>query len=97
MAPIQYGSSSDIGRATLICGWLFGSLAILSVCLAMWIRLKMQGHCGLDDIILWITTIISVALLIQTTWAIVDKGQGQHIENESRSGTILVIKVSWAL
>ena len=91
MPPLQYGLDSGIGRATLICGWLFGVLTLVCICLVMWVR--MHHGLKLDDCMLVAATIISFALLSQTTWAIVDEGQGQHVENESQNQVQIVVKV----
>ena len=95
MPPIQQGPSSDIGRATLISGWLLATLTSIGLGLSIWAKLSAMVGVGLDDIFLVVATIISLALLIQTTWAIVDEGQGQHVEAESQSDIAIVAKVQF--
>ena len=49
---------------------------------------------GLDDYILMLSFLITVVLVVQTTWAIVDEGQGKHIDKESRTEFAKVAHVS---
>ena len=93
MPPIQLRPSSDIGRATLISGWLLAILALIGLGLSIWAKHLKHLPTGLDDVFLVSATIISLALLIQTTWAIIDEGQGQHMETESQLEIAMVAKV----
>ena len=48
---------------------------------------------GLDDYILIVAFLLSVALVIQTTWAIYDEGQDRHISEVPRTQAALIAKV----
>lgn len=103
MSSSRSGKEPEIGRATLICGWLFGILSLISVSLCFWARRQHMQHCGehnplgVDNYLLVVATIVSFALLVQITWAVVDEGQGQHIRDESPTEITMVIKVYFLL
>ncbi len=48
----------------------------------------------LEDIFLYLSFLLSLALMSLTTWAVVVEGQGRHQSAESRSQFDLVAKVS---
>ncbi|OKL55543.1 hypothetical protein UA08_09235 [Talaromyces atroroseus] len=68
-------ASSSIARTTLVCSWLFTALATLSVLIQV-LHMQKRHSVGLDDYILFIAFGISILLVAQTTWAVVDEGQG---------------------
>ena len=85
--------STNIGTATLICGWLFGSLALLTLVLLIWSKRVTRATLGPEGHIIIIATGISIALTIQTNWAVAAEGEGNHIQNESLSQIGLIAKV----
>lgn len=92
MAPLAYGGNSNVGKATLIGGWVFVSLAIYMLCFALRWRWK-NARLGSDDLLLLLATLIAVVLACQATWAVSDEGQGQNIQYENASQIHLVIRV----
>ncbi|KAI3317552.1 hypothetical protein HD806DRAFT_514370 [Xylariaceae sp. AK1471] len=82
-----------IGWLTIIIGWVLTTLALLSVLVYIWSR-RVTGtllYC-LEDILLYISFLLSLALMSLTTWAVVVEGQGQHQPAESRSNLELIAK-----
>ena len=93
MAPIPYDTNAGIGTATLVCGWVFGALALVFLSLYLFVRWRKQ-ELGLEACLLVVATIISIALTIQTNWAVADEGEGNHVEDEFLTEVVLVAKVS---
>lgn len=93
MAPLEYDSSSNIGNITLIGGWISGGFAIVFLGLVIISRLISNRHFGLDDFLLGFATLIALVLAGQTTWAVLDEGQGQSEKEETVIQAMMVIKV----
>lgn len=74
--------NSGIARTTLICSWLFAGLATTSIIIQVLnVRKRSDGGgrgFGIDDYLLFTAYLASVLLVAQTTWAVVDQGQGVH-------------------
>ena len=90
MAPLDYANKSNIGEVTLIVGWAAASVALFTLGIVLLGRIKVVRHLGWDDLLL----ILAVVLAIQATWAVLNEGQGQHMQYESVSQISLVMKVS---
>lgn len=70
-------ANSTIGNTTLICSWLFTALATVSIAIqALHIR-EMEGA-DISDYFILATFFISIFLVVQTTWAMLDEGQYVH-------------------
>lgn len=85
-----------VGRLTIALGWVLTALALLSLTLHTWSK-KVGGlsiNC-FDDILVYLSFLISLALMSLTTWAVVVEGQGRHQSAESRSQIELIAKVSY--
>ena len=85
MAPQFSTSSPDLGRTTIICSWTFTLTAMLGMFCQLYYRKLKRVSLGLEDYILLLAFLITIILVVQTTWAIVDEGQGKHIEAETQS------------
>ena len=92
MPPLDLVDTSDIGRRTIICTWTFTTLATFFI-LPLGYRVKCNGL-GLDDGLLLVAFCITILLVTQTTWAILDEGQGKHVGEESRTQLALLARVS---
>ena len=82
----------DLGTTTIVCGWVFATLSILSVSRSIRDRFHRRAI-GLDDWSLVFALVLAVALVAQTTWAILDEHQSEHISNTSRTQIELLGKV----
>lgn len=71
-------ANSDIARTTLICSWRFVALATISIIIQGPSIHQRRAHVGIDDWLLSTAYLVSVLLVSQTTWAVVDEGQGMH-------------------
>ena len=83
----------NIALITIICGWTFLGIALLGVSLHIWARLVTLRRFGLDDCSTIIALAINVALVAQTTWAIVREGQDNHEAEVSSSKFELIVRV----
>ena len=93
MTLISNEGSTGIGTATLVCGWLFGLLALVTIILMIWSRRIKRTALGTEDYILIVATGISIVLTAQTSWAVASEGQGSHIQSEPPSEVGMVAKV----
>jgi hypothetical protein len=71
-------AKSNIARTTLICSWLFAALATMSIIIQVLSIHARKARIGIDDYLLFTAYLVSVLLVGQTTWAVVDEGQGMH-------------------
>lgn len=92
MAPIPYEAKPGISNATLICGWTFGAVALIFLVLSVYTRHKQQ-ILRLGDFLTIAATVVSIALTIQTNWAVADEGEGHHVEDESPTEVAMIAKV----
>ena len=83
----------DIAFITIVCGWTFVGVALLAVSLLIWARLIGKRHLGLDDFLTVFALATTIALVAQTTWAIVCEGQDNHEAEVSSSKFELVVRV----
>ncbi|KAI6092139.1 hypothetical protein F4821DRAFT_157960 [Hypoxylon rubiginosum] len=94
---------SDVALATIICTSIFTVFAILSFSIHVFVCLKIQHKFGLNDFLTLLAFMISLALVGQIIWAVVDEGQGQHMSNvmhnqfELTAKSLLVSEALWAV
>ena len=81
----------DIAHITIVCSWIFLAVALLGVSLLIWSR---RIRLGLDDYLTLLALATTVALIAQTTWAIVDEGQDNHEAEVLKAKFALVVRVS---
>lgn len=84
---------SNIALITIICGWIFTVMAMLALGLLFWARRIQSQGLGCDDWILTTAFVISLALVAQTTCAIVDEGLGTRLKDVSEKERGAVIPV----
>ena len=80
----------NIAVITLICGWTFLAIALILVAFVLWFR---RQELRLDDCLTFLALATSIALIVQTTWAIVDEGQDDHEVELSKTKFALVLRV----
>lgn len=83
----------NIALITIVCGWTFLGVALLSVSLFIWATRIQKNHLGLDGYLTILGLAITIALVAQTTWAIVYEGQDDHEGEVSSSKFALVVRV----
>ena len=86
---------NGIALATLISSWTFTVLALLSLILqyiSFRFLAKPARRLEYWDWVTTVTFVSSLALVCQTTWAVVDEGQGDHFTNETQAQFELVAK-----
>lgn len=83
----------NIALITIACGWTFVGFALLGVGLLMWSQRIKNIGLGLDGYLMTLALITTIALIAQTTWAIVCEGQGDHEAELSRTKFGLVVRV----
>ena len=82
----------DLGRATIICSWVFAALAGIGVCTQI---VKARTSVKADDILIFSAFVVSLMLVAQTTWAVIDEGQGEHVNNQLRTHLALIARVCY--
>lgn len=83
----------NIGLITIICGWTFLVIALIGVSLMLWTRQMRNLRFGLDDCLTILALAMAIALVAQTTWAIVDEGQANHEAEVPKTKIALVVRV----
>lgn len=83
----------NIALITIVCGWTFVGVALLSVSLLIWARRLRKLGLDLGDYPTILAFVTNIALVAQTTWAIVCEGQDDHEAELSRSKFALVVRV----
>ncbi len=69
---------------------------MLAIGLLIWSRKFQRRNLGRDDFIIFVAFAITIALVVQTTWAIVDDGNDKNIGEVSDRERALVVRVcSW--
>ena len=84
----------NIALITIACGWTFESIALVGVGLLIWSRRIKGIGLGFDGCLTTFALTISLALMAQTTWAIVCEGQDAHEAVISRTKFNLIVRVS---
>ena len=87
-------NAPNIALITLVCGWLFTALAILAVILLWWARRLRQFSFWRDYHLLLGALSVSIALVVHTSWAIVEEGLGRRQRDLSTRQRASLIKVS---
>lgn len=83
----------NIALITIACSWTFLVLALLCVSLLLWVRRIKKSRLGLDDYVILVAFAATVALIAQTTWAVVDEGEDDHEAAIRRTKFSLVVRV----
>lgn len=83
----------NIGLITIVCSWTFLAIALLGVSLLLWSRRILRGGLSIDDYLILLALTTTVALIAQTTWAIVDEGQDNHEADVSKTKVSLIVRV----
>lgn len=68
----------NIGLITIVCGWTFLVIALIGVSLMLWDRQIIKQRLSFDEYLTILALAMTIALIAQTTWAIVDEGQASH-------------------
>lgn len=83
----------NIGLITIVCGWTFLVIALLSVSLMLWHLRLLERGLGSDNYLTILALAITIGLVAQTTWAIVDEGQASHEAEVPKKKFALVVRV----
>lgn len=84
--------STGLAHHTLAWSWSVTGLAGILLIFQVVIRHKQRSF-GVYDALTMVAWGIGVIMVIQTTWAIVDEGQGEHQQNLSTSKVNRAAKV----
>ncbi|KAK0631125.1 hypothetical protein B0T17DRAFT_241109 [Bombardia bombarda] len=94
---------SSVGSSTIIAGWVLTAITLLCVSAHLFTRLSRSIKSSIDDYLLYISFILSLALMAFTTYSVAIQGQGRHLADESRSQiegaaeSLLVNEILWSL
>ena len=83
----------NIAVITIACGWTFAGIASLGVGLLIWSRRVRKLALGLDDYLTFLALATTIALVVQTTWAIVAEGLDNHEAEVKRTKFAWVVRV----
>ena len=83
----------NIALITIACGWTFVGFALTGVILRIWSRRIKSIGLGLDGYLTILALVTTIALIGQTTWAIMCEGQDDHEAEVSRTKFPLVVRV----
>ena len=83
----------NIGLITLICGWTFVGIALLGVSIHVWRKITQLRIFSWDDCLMILALMTTIALVAQTTWAIVCEGQDNHEAEVPSSKFELIVRV----
>lgn len=82
---------STLGIATIVSSWTLTCIAIVLVSAVAWAR---NDYPRIDDYTIYMAIIVTIVLVAQITWAIVDEAQDSHVIEVSRTQFALVARVS---
>ena len=97
MAPLSYTGSFDVGKATIVGGWILASFAIFMLCMAFMSIHLTRRDVGAEDCLIVLATVLAILLQAISTWAVIDEGQGRHIQDETWTETWLVAKLGFQM
>lgn len=93
MISPESNGGPDIALITIACGWTFVGIALLGVSLLIWSRRIKKIGLGLDGYLTTLALLTTMALMVQTTWAIVVEGQDNHEAEVKGTKFTLVVRV----
>lgn len=82
----------NIALITMVCGWTFFAIALISVSLVLWVR-RRRSQLGLDDCLTILTLATTTALVVHITWGIVVEGQDHHEARVPKTKFALIVRV----
>ncbi|KAI2615379.1 hypothetical protein GGR54DRAFT_613218 [Hypoxylon sp. NC1633] len=94
-------ATSDVALATIICNCVFTAISTLSFTLHIYVRIDRRQF-SIGDCFTFAAFVFTFGLVGQSTWAVLDGGQGQHISQVSRTQfeligkSLLVNEALWA-
>lgn len=87
----------NIGLITIVCGWTFLVIALIGVSVMVWHRLWhrpiINRGLGSDSYLTLLALAMNIALVGQTTWAIVDESQASHETEVPQKKFALAVRV----
>ncbi|KAK9426022.1 hypothetical protein SUNI508_12646 [Seiridium unicorne] len=92
----------SIASSTLVCIYIFTAVAILFMILQLKVCFESGNFMSPENILTFFAFIVSLALVSQITWAVIDEHQGQHmsevpkIEFEVIAKSMLLNEALWA-
>lgn len=70
---------SNIALITIVCGWVFTAVATLAIVLQIWSAVFEHNIFGSSHCMLLAAFGTAIALVSQTTWAIIDEDSVKHV------------------
>lgn len=93
MSPATNPTLSGVARNTIVLTYVFLFLALILAVDHIYYRRRKRISFRWDDIITLFAFILSLALVGQITWAVIDEGQGQHVSNVTKNHFDIMVKV----
>jgi hypothetical protein len=86
-------SLTPLAKTTIAVSWLLMGLACMStIGQLVWLRIK-KSRFSVADGRVCVALVVSISLVAQTTWAMVDEGSGRHQSDMERGNIAAVAKV----
>ena len=92
ISPVSKGGP-NIALLTIVCGWTFLVIAVAAFSLTLWAKEKRGGGVGYDDYPTVLALAATIALVSQTTWAIIIEAKDKHETELSKTMSALVVRV----
>ena len=93
MAWQTVSNGVDIPLVTIICSWLFVFFTLIAILVQAYMCASIRHGVDRGDVFLFVAAFAAVFLVVLTTWAIIDEGQGVHVDEDTSSQIKLVAKV----
>lgn len=87
---------SGVALNTIVLTYVFLFLALIVAVDHVYFRRIIKNSFRWDDMITLCAFILSLALVGQITWAVIDGGQGQHVSNVTKGHFGIMAKVCWS-
>ena len=85
---------TPLARTSIILSWLLVGLACITTIIQIaWLSCVRKVRPHVADLCVWIALILGIALVAQTTWAVVDEGSGKHQLDMRKRNIAAVAKV----
>lgn len=69
---------TGLAKCTLGLSWTFTIFALLSCIAGLYRRVVQPLRTSAADILVMVSFVLGTVLVAQSTWAIIDEGQGEH-------------------
>ena len=95
--PTLDWTQSDVAVNTIICASVFSVVAVVFMVTHVIFIIRIIRNFSLPDLMILAAFVITIMLVGQTIWAVVDEGQGQHAADMEWGVSEVTAKVCLAI